>query len=230
MNIFEAMKEHGHEELVFWFDKETGLRAIVAIHDTTLGPALGGCRMWPYGNEEAAITDALRLGRGMTFKNSAMGLDMGGGKSVIWADSATDKSEALFRSFGRLVESLGGRYITAEDVGITADDMEIVARETRYVGGLKENSGDPSPVTARGVFEGIRASLEARLGNPEVKGRRVAIQGLGHVGTGLAELLGEAGALLTVTDIHEDSGRATADRLQATWLSFRMSDHGSAKI
>ncbi|MGC8489922.1 MAG: Glu/Leu/Phe/Val dehydrogenase dimerization domain-containing protein, partial [Clostridia bacterium] len=168
--------------------------------------------------EEAAITDALRLSRGMTYKNSAMGLDMGGGKAVIWADSEADKSEGLFRSFGRLVQSLGGRYITAEDVGIDADDMETVARETRYVGGLKENSGDPSPVTAVGVLEGIRAALGAATQSDALRGRHVAIQGLGHVGTGLAELLAQAGATLTVTDLHAPTAQATAERLHAAWV------------
>ncbi len=218
MNIFDAMKEHGHEEIVFWYDKETGLRAIVAIHDTSLGPALGGCRMWPYAEEAEAVTDALRLSRGMTFKNSAMGLDMGGGKAVLWADGESDKSEALFRSFGRLVQSLGGRYITAEDVGVTAEDMSVVARETRYVGGLAENSGDPSPVTARGVYEGICAALEAVDGKGTVDGRHVAVQGLGHVGSGLVELLVQAGATVSATDIHEAAGRRAASRLGARWV------------
>ncbi len=218
MNIFDAMKEHGHEEIVFWYDREIGLRAIVAIHDTSLGPALGGCRMWQYAEEEEAVTDALRLSRGMTFKNSAMGLDMGGGKAVLWADSESDKTEALFRSFGRLVQSLGGRYITAEDVGVTAEDMAIVARETRYVGGLAENSGDPSPVTARGVFEGICAALEAVDGRSAVDGRHVAVQGLGHVGCGLVELLVNAGATVTATDIHAAAGQAAAARLGARWV------------
>jgi leucine dehydrogenase len=215
MNVFEAMQEHGHEQVVFWYDRATGLKAIVAIHDTTLGPALGGCRMWAYGTEEEALTDALRLSRGMTLKNAAMGLDLGGGKSVIWADSRTDKTEALFRSFGRLVQSLGGRYITAEDVGVSAEDMAIVARETRFVGGLRETSGDPSPATALGVLEGIRACLMHRFGRDDLEGRHVAIQGLGHVGALLARMLRDHGARLTVTDINQERARALAEELEA---------------
>jgi leucine dehydrogenase len=215
MKIFEAMAEHGHEELVFWYDRATGLKAIVAIHDTTLGPALGGCRMWPYANEDEALTDVLRLSRGMTYKNAAMGLDLGGGKSVIWADSRTDKTEAMFRGFGRLVQSLGGRYITAEDVGVSADDMAIVARETRFVGGLRETSGDPSPATALGVLEGIRACLRHVFGSDEIEGRRVAIQGLGHVGAMLARMLRDQGAQLTITDINPDRVAQLAAELGA---------------
>lgn len=218
MNIFDEMEKYGHEELVFWYDKTTGLKAIVGIHDTTLGPALGGCRMWPYKAEDEAITDVLRLSRGMTYKNAAMGLDLGGGKSVIWADSRTDKNEALLRAFGRLIESLGGRYITAEDVGINADDMATVARETRFVGGLKETSGDPSPSTALGVLEGMKAAAEMVYGSPSLAGKHVAIQGLGHVGSILAGLLHDEGAKLTVTDIHPEESRAVAEALGANWV------------
>jgi leucine dehydrogenase len=218
MNIFDAMERYGHEELVFWYDKASGLKAVVAIHDTTLGPALGGCRMWPYHTEDEVITDALRLSRGMTFKNAAMGLDMGGGKAVIWGNSHTDKSEAMLLSYGRLVQSLGGRYITAEDVGVSADDMGVVARETRYVGGLAETSGDPSPATAYGVLEGMKACLEAATGTADLSGRHVAIQGLGHVGVNLARLLREAGATLTVTDLEVERGRRLAADLGATWV------------
>lgn len=218
MNIFDAMKQHGHEEVVFWFDKATGLKAIVAIHDTTLGPALGGCRMWPYTSEDAAITDALRLSRGMTFKNAAMGLDLGGGKSVLWADSRADKTEALFRSFGRLVQSLGGRYITAEDVGVSAEDMATVARETRFVGGLKETSGDPSPATALGVLEGIKACVQHVYGQNTLQNIHVAVQGLGHVGLILSRMLRDNGASLTVTDINEAYGKTQADALGAQWV------------
>ncbi len=218
MNIFDQMKRYGHEELVFWYDKTTGLKAIVGIHDTTLGPALGGCRMWPYDSEEEAITDVLRLSRGMTYKNAAMGLDLGGGKSVIWADSRTDKSEPLLRAFGRLIQSLGGRYITAEDVGISADDMATVARETRFVGGLKETSGDPSPATALGVLEGMKAAAVMAFGSPDLSGKHVAIQGQGHVGFLLAKLLIEQGARLTVTDIHPEDTRQAAEDLGAAWV------------
>lgn len=215
MNVFEAMREHGHEEVVFWYDRTTGLRAIVAIHDTSMGPALGGCRRWHYATEEEALTDALRLSRGMTFKNAAMGLDLGGGKSVIWAEADAPKSEAMLRSFGRLVESLGGRYITAEDVGINAEDIATMARETRFVGGLKETSGDPSPATALGVLEGIKACLASVYGSPSLAGRHVAIQGLGHVGAVLARMLHEAGAQLTVADITGAQAERVAAELGA---------------
>ncbi|WP_053959208.1 Glu/Leu/Phe/Val dehydrogenase dimerization domain-containing protein [Sulfobacillus thermosulfidooxidans] len=218
MNIFEAMEQYGHEELVFWYDHTTGLKAIVAIHDTTLGPALGGLRMWPYESEDDAITDVLRLSRGMTYKNAAMGLDLGGGKSVIWADSRHDKSEAMLRSFGRLIQSLGGRYITAEDVGVNADDMAVIARETEFVGGLKETSGDPSPATAVGVLEGMKAAMKMAFGSDDFHGRTVAIQGLGHVGSLLGEMLKEAGAQLIVTDIHPEDGKQVAERLGAKWV------------
>lgn len=218
MNIFEAMEKYGHEELVFWYDKTTGLKALVGIHDTTLGPALGGCRMWPYEHEDEAITDVLRLSRGMSYKNAAMGLDLGGGKSVIWADSRQDKNEAMLRSFGRLIQSLAGRYITAEDVGINADDMAVMARETEFVGGLKEDSGDPSPATALGVFEGMRAAAQMAYGSPDLKGKHVAIQGLGHVGSILADMLLNAGARLTVTDIHPEESRVRAEKLGADWV------------
>ena len=218
MNIFEQMEKYGHEQVVFWYDKTTGLKAIVGIHDTTLGPALGGCRMWPYASEEDAITDVLRLSRGMTYKNAAMGLDLGGGKSVIWADSRTDKSEALFRSFGRLIQSLGGRYITAEDVGTNADDMAVVARETAFVGGLKETSGDPSPATALGVLEGMKAAANMVWGSESLRGKHVAIQGLGHVGSILARMLLDEGAQLTVTDIHVEEARPLAESLGAAWV------------
>jgi leucine dehydrogenase len=219
MNVFEAMREHGHEEVVFWYDRTTGLRAIVAIHDTSMGPALGGCRMWQYPSEEDALTDALRLSRGMTFKNAAMGLDLGGGKSVIWADADTPKSEAMLRSFGRLVESLGGRYITAEDVGINADDIATVARETQFVGGLKETSGDPSPATALGVLEGMKACLKSVYGTESLVGRHVAIQGLGHVGEVLAHMLHDEGARLTVTDISEAKARQVAADVDADYVA-----------
>lgn len=218
MNIFDEMEKYGHEEVVFWYDKTTGLKAIIGIHDTTLGPALGGCRMWPYGSEEEAITDVLRLSRGMSYKNAAMGLDLGGGKAVIWGDSRHDKNEALLRAFGRLVQSLGGRYITAEDVGTNADDMAMVSRETKYVGGLKETSGDPSPATALGVFEGMKAAAKMVWGVDDLKGRSVAIQGLGHVGSILAGMLHDAGASLYVTDIQSEEGKSRAAALDATWV------------
>src|SRR5690554_948224 len=157
MHVFHALAEHDHEQVIFCHDRQSGLKAIIAIHNSTLGPALGGCRMWPYESEEAAMQDVLRLSRGMTYKNAAMGLNLGGGKSVIIGDPQKDKSEALFRAYGKFVDSLGGRYITAVDAGVTVEDMTQVASETRWVVGLPDRSGDPSPVTAVGVLEGMKA-------------------------------------------------------------------------
>lgn len=204
MKIFEAMEKYGHEQLVFCYDKVSGLKAIIGIHDTTLGPALGGCRMWPYQSEDDAIYDVLRLSRGMTYKNSAMGLNLGGGKAVIIGNSRTDKSEELFRAFGKFVETLGGRYITAEDVGIGVEDITQVQVETSYVAGLPELSGDPSPATAFGVYRGIKACAKEVWGSESLKGKTVAVQGLGHVGYYLCRHLYDEGANLIVTDIYQD--------------------------
>ncbi|MGB9813714.1 MAG: Glu/Leu/Phe/Val family dehydrogenase [Thermovenabulum sp.] len=204
MELFKVLDQMEHEEVVFCNDKEAGLKAIIAIHNTNLGPALGGCRMWKYATEEDAIRDALRLSRGMTYKNAMMELPLGGGKSVIIGDPRKEKSEKLFRAFGKFVNSLGGKYITAEDVGTSPEDMKYVAQETSYVAGLDGKSGDPSPITAKGVFLGIKACTDWVFGQTDLKGMVVAIQGLGHVGMSLAKLLYEAGAELIVTDIYED--------------------------
>ncbi len=207
MSIFEKLAEYRYEQLVFCHDKATGLRAIVAIHDTTLGPALGGCRMWPYATEEEAIVDALRLARGMTYKAAASGLDLGGGKSVIIGDPRRDKSEELFRSFGRYLETLGGRYIVAEDVGTSTEDMEYIRVETSHVVGVDVThggSGDPSPFTALGVLQGMRACVEEVFGDATLEGRTVAVQGLGHVGYHLCRLLDREGARLIVTDLRPE--------------------------
>ena len=216
MGIFEQMAQYGHEQLVFCYDKTTGLRAIIGIHDTTLGPALGGLRMWPYEREEDAITDVLRLARGMTYKNSAMGLNMGGGKAVLWGDPRTDKSEELFRAFGKFVQSLGGRYITAEDVGTTVEDLNFILMETEHAAGRAEVSGDPSPVTAYGVFMGIKACGKKVFGTEDLKGRKIAVQGLGKVGYHLCEHLRDAGAELIVTDIHPEAVERAKQQLGAT--------------
>jgi len=205
LDTFELMAEGGHDELVFWSEPRSGYRGIIAIHDTTLGPALGGTRFWKYENERAAIVDALRLSRGMTYKAAIAGLGLGGGKSVIWGDSHTDEREAIFRAHGRAVESLKGRYITAEDVGTSPADMEFVRKETKHVAGLPGGSGDPSPVTAYGVYRGIKACAKIEYGDDSLAGRHVAVQGLGHVGYFLCEDLAQEGAKLTVTDI--DPGR-----------------------
>jgi len=204
MQPFEGMTELGHEQVVFCRNEATGLQAIIAIHDTTLGPALGGCRLYNYADESAALQDVLRLSRGMTYKAAITGLDLGGGKAVILGDRSI-KNEGLFRAFGRHIEALGGRYITAEDMNTNVEDMNHIRRETKHVCGAGSHvggSGDPSPVTAWGVFHGIRASLEIVYGSPDVKGRTVAIQGLGNVGSHLAGYLHEAGAKLVVADIN----------------------------
>jgi leucine dehydrogenase len=201
MRVFELMEKHGHEQVVFGYDKVSHLRAIIAVHDTTLGPGLGGTRMWPYGTEEEALIDVLRLSRGMTYKNAAMGLNLGGGKAVIIGDSRKDKSEEMFRAFGKFVESLGGRYITAEDVGTDTGDMDIIRTQTTHVAGLANTSGNPSPVTAFGVFNAMRAALETAFGCGSFEGRTVAVQGVGAVGFSLVQRLIEAGAKAYVTDI-----------------------------
>ena len=208
MQVFEKLAEYRYEQLVFCHDKATGLRAIIAIHDTTLGPALGGCRMYPYASEEDAIVDVLRLARGMTYKAAASGLNLGGGKSVIICDPERDKSEELLRSFGRYIETLGGRYIVAEDVGTSTEDMEHIRIETSHVVGVDVThggSGDPSPFTALGVLHGMHACVEELFGSPSLEGRTVAVQGLGHVGWHLCELLHEEGASLMVTDVREEN-------------------------
>ncbi len=212
------MTKYGHEQVVMCHDQASGLRAVIAIHNTILGPALGGCRMWPFESEEAAVNDALRLSRGMTYKNAAAGLNLGGGKAVIIGDPKKDKSEALFRAFGRFVQSLGGRYITAEDVGTSVEDMEWIKTETNFVAGLPEEfggSGDPSPFTALGTFEGIKSSVNYVFGTDELRGLKVAIQGMGHVGYYLAEMLHKAGAELLVCDIFEDRVKRVVEEFGA---------------
>jgi leucine dehydrogenase len=220
MPVFDHPEFDQHEALHFVQDSETGLKAIIAIHSTALGPAAGGCRRWQYASDDDAITDALRLSRGMTYKNAVAGLEFGGGKSVILADSATPKSPELFHAFGRVVESLGGKYITAEDVGCSVEDMRHVNKETGYVSGLPRSGdsagGDPSPLTAHGVFLGIEAAVKCRLGHGSLKGVRVAVQGVGNVGLNLCRLLHEAGAELIVADVNRDNLKRTRDELPVT--------------
>jgi leucine dehydrogenase len=201
MKIFDTISSMGHEQLVMCHDPAAGYRGIIAIHSTVLGPALGGTRFWKYATDEEAIVDALRLARGITYKNAVAGLNLGGGKSVIIGDNKTSDRELIFRAHGRFVESLGGRYITAEDVGTSTADMDYVHMETDYVSGLAGRSGDPSPVTAHGVFRAIQASAKEHWGSDDVSGRTITIQGCGHVGYYLAKELHEAGAKLVVTDI-----------------------------
>ncbi len=215
MDMFDQIAERKHEQVVFCHDPDTGLRAIVAIHDTTLGPALGGTRMWTYEHDGAAMQDALRLARGMTYKSAAAGLNLGGGKAVIIGNSKTDKNEMLFRSYGRFIQGLYGRYITAEDVGTSVQDMEWVRMETDFVVGISRalgGSGDPSPFTALGVLQGMRAALMETTGSDSLAGKRVAVQGAGHVGYHLVGHIVERGGTAIVADIdHENLRRATAD-------------------
>jgi leucine dehydrogenase len=218
MSVFEELEKDSHEEVVFGYDKDAGLKAIIAIHNTSLGPALGGTRMWPYESESEALKDVLRLSRGMTYKAALAGLNLGGGKAVIIGDPEKEKNEILFRAFGRLVEGLHGRYITAEDVGTTPCDMEWVRAETKYVTGIDEahgGSGDPSPVTARGVYSGIRACVEEVLGKKSLKGIRVAIQGAGHVGLNLTEILKRDGAVVYISDIHSERVKTAVEKYGA---------------
>ena len=199
--VFDMMARRRHEQVAFWSEPQSGYRGIIAIHDTTLGPALGGTRFWNYASEEEAVVDALRLSRGMTYKAAITGVDLGGGKSVIVGDNRTPDREAIFRAHGRAVNALGGRYITAEDVGTSVHDMEFVRKETDYVAGLLGRSGDPSPVTAYGVYVGMKACAKERWGDASLADRHVAVQGLGNVGFNLCKYLAQEGARLTVTDI-----------------------------
>jgi len=202
MEIINHNSGTEHERVLFGRDEASGYRGIIAIHSTRLGPALGGVRFWNYASEADALTDVLRLARGMTYKNALAGLPFGGGKSIIIGDNRTTTGRAeLFRAHGRFVETLGGSYLTAEDVGTSTEDMEFVLRETAHVAGLENRSGDPSPVTARGVFRAMQAAARHRWGTDELAGRRVALQGCGHVGYYLAKELREAGAKLVVTDV-----------------------------
>lgn len=216
MGTFKLMAERDHEQLCFWFEPDLGYKGIIAIHDTTLGPALGGTRFWNYESEEDAVIDALRLARGMTYKAAITGLDLGGGKSVIIGDNKIRDREMVFRAHGRAVEALGGRYITAEDVGTSVDDMEWIRMETDHVVGVYGGSGDPSPVTAYGVYHGIKACAQARYGDDSLEGKHVAIQGVGHVGYFLAEDLHAEGARLTVTDIDPDKVKRVVEDFGAT--------------
>ena len=205
-SVLEQLFKYNHEQVLFCNDKDTGLKAIIAIHNTTLGPALGGTRMWNYNTEADALRDALRLSRGMTYKAAAAGLNLGGGKAVIIGDASKIKSEALLRRFGKFVNSLGGKYITAEDVAINTKDIEYISMETKHVTGLSEllgGSGDPSPVTAYGVYISMQAAAFEKWGNNDLNGKKVAVQGVGNVGEHLVKYLAEAGAKVWVADINE---------------------------
>lgn len=222
MRVLEPLSFDDFEQVLFCRDRETGLHAIIAVHDTSLGPAAGGCRMFPYASEEEALRDVLRLARGMSHKSAMAALPLGGGKSVILGDPRRDKTPELLRAFGRFVESLGGRYYVAEDVGMSVSDVEVMAGETRFALGLSRgigSSGDPSPLTARGVHLGIRAAVAHRLGAPDLRGIRVAVQGIGAVGLHLCEQLHADGAALVVSDVRCDVVALAARRFGARAVS-----------
>jgi len=218
MKLTDITRE-GYEKVMTCEDADSGLKAVIAVHNTTLGPALGGLRMWPYRSWDDAIFDVLRLSKGMTYKSAVADTGLGGGKSVIMGNPKTDKTEALFRAMGRFVDSFDGKYITAEDVGTAVEDMVIVREETKYVTGLPRSmgsSGDPSPWTALGVFLGIKAGLEEVFGDADFANRTVAVQGCGHVGSYVIDHLHEAGAKLFVADIAQEKAQAVAERTGAT--------------
>ena len=213
--VFGTLAKLGHEQVVFCHDEATGLKAIIAIHNTVLGPALGGTRMWSYTSEQEALTDVLRLSRGMTFKAAISGINLGGGKAVIIGDAKTMKTEAFLRRFGKFVNSLNGKYITAEDVNMKTVDMEYIGMETKYVTGLPESmggGGDPSPVTAYGVYLGMKATAKKVYGSDSLAGKRVAVQGAGQVGTHLVEYLVKENAKVFITDLFEDKVKAIASQ------------------
>jgi len=219
VGTFELIAKHGdHEEIIFCHDKNVGLKAIIAIHNTALGPALGGTRMWNYKTEDEALTDVLRLSKGMTYKAAASGLNLGGGKAVIMGDPKTQKTEGLFRAFGQFVNSLNGKYITAEDVGTGVQDMEYIFMETPWVTGIPKDfggSGDPSPYTAHGVLMGIKASAKEKFGSDDLKGMRIAVQGLGNVGTNLVKYLVQDGAKVIVADLDQDKVKKHVEQYKA---------------
>jgi leucine dehydrogenase len=221
MTLFDSLSFDGHERVQAFFDEKTGLRCIIALHSTARGPAAGGCRMWAYPDTEAALEDALRLSRAMSYKNAMADIPLGGGKAVIMGDSRTQKSPALFEAFGRAVDALGGRYWAAEDVGVSPADLIQARTQTRYVAGLEGHaaaSGDPSPVTAEGVFRGIELCVRRALGR-DLDGVTIALQGVGHVGAYLADKLHAAGARLIITDVNEDAIRKVAGRTGARVVS-----------
>ena len=220
MGVFDHAEFDDHESLHFINDASSGLRAIVAVHSTVLGPAAGGCRRWSYAKDADALTDALRLSRGMTYKNAVAELPFGGGKAVILASDAAPKSPELLTAFGRAIDSLNGKYITAEDVGMSVEDMRYVLQETKYVSGLPQSGdsagGDPSPWTALGVFLGIEAAVKVRLDKDSIDGLTVAVQGVGHVGAHLCRLLHDAGAKLIIADVNRDNLNAVSNAMPVT--------------
>ncbi len=227
MSVFSHPEYDGHEQVAFHHDAASGLKAIIAVHNTHLGCGLGGCRMWPYASDAEALNDVLRLSRGMTYKAALAGLPQGGGKSVILGDPRRDKTPALLRAMGRFVNQFGGKYVVAEDSGTTVADIHTIAEQTQYVGGLADaaslaagRNGDPSPATAYGTFVGMQAAVQHRLGRDSLKGLKVAIQGVGNVGYRLAQHLHAAGAQLWVTDIHFPAVDRVVKELGATAVSM----------
>ncbi|WP_066830509.1 Glu/Leu/Phe/Val dehydrogenase dimerization domain-containing protein [Rufibacter ruber] len=218
-SVFGQISEFQHEQVVFCHDHETGLKAIIGIHNTVLGPALGGTRMWTYASEAEALRDVLRLSRGMTYKSAISGLNLGGGKAVIIGDSKKDKTEAMMRKFGRFVNNLNGKYITAEDMGMTTQDMAYIGMETKHVAGLPESqggSGDPSPVTAYGTYMGMKAAAKKAWGNDSLAGKKISVQGTGHVGGYLIDYLAKEGAQLFITDMDQERLKRIAAHTGAT--------------
>src|ERR1700709_1851082 len=221
MTLFDSPAFEGHEAVHAFTDERTGLKTIIAVHSTARGPAAGGCRMWPFPSAEAALEDALRLSRAMSYKNAMADLELGGGKAGILGASRTQKTPALFEAFGRAVEDVGGKYWTAEDVGVSPADLMHARKSTRYVAGLTGHaaaSGDPSPVTAEGVFRGVTLGVRRAL-NRDLDGVTVAIQGVGHVGAFLAEKLAAAGAKLVMTDVNAEALKEVAGRTGAKMVA-----------
>ena len=221
-SIFNQLEAFGHKKVVFCSDPDTGLKAIIAIHDTTLGPALGGTRMWAYKTETDALEDVLRLSKSMTYKSAITGLNLGGGSAVIIGDSRRDKTEALLRKFGRFIKNLNGEFITAEDVGTNPRDMEYIRMETQHVTGVPESiggSGDPAPIAAKGVYMGIKAAVKELYGNDAITGRSVIVQGIGHVGENLVRLLRDENAKVYVSDINDERTRQVSKKYGAEAVS-----------
>lgn len=229
--VFGQLSFDNHEQVVFCNDKDTGLKAIIGIHNTVLGPALGGTRMWNYSSEWEALNDVLRLSRGMTFKSAITGLNLGGGKAVIIGDAKKDKTPELMRKFGEYVHSLGGKYITAEDVGMETSDMDTVREVTPYVSGISESkggSGNPSPITAYGVYMGMKAAAKYKFGSDNLEGKSVMVQGIGHVGETLVDYLTKEGAKVYISDINEE--RLEEIKKQYGAIIFEGSDVYSAEV
>lgn len=221
-NILEQMQERRFEEIHFHYDDQTGLKSIIAIHNTKRGPALGGCRFYPYASEEDGLKDVMNLAQAMTYKAALAGLALGGGKSIIFGDPKKEKNEAILEAFAQFVDRLGGQYITSVDSGTTPHDLDIFLRRTKHVTGFTPEfggAGDPSPVTALGVFEGIRACAKYVFGTDDLKGRTIAIQGVGNVGESLAHMLKNAGAVLTLSDRDEAKAQALASSLNAKYVT-----------